>query len=230
MDNNKLDISLIVCSANDFNKLKIENEKLIIRLSELTKDKEILQNIILNKDKTIEELKNENRILSERINELENNVHILKIENIKLSEDIAILKNKNKKFDALVKLNECNSIVNKNFKKEYRKWFNLKRFDYVPNINELIYNQPDENDENEIFKFWEDFLKKYPKSDDINFRNIYYSISNDRANNGAHANVSRMTKDEFDRLIKIAYPDEYENDKELYDNYRDWLFTFPLLS
>lgn len=226
--NTQLDINLVVCLANELNALKLENERLNLKLAELTKDKEILQNIILNKDKTIEELKNENQKLNERINELENNMQMLKTQNIKLNDSITILNNKNIKFDALVKLNECNTIVNNNFKKEYRKYFKLKRTEHTPNISELINEPPNKYTETELFEFWNYFLEKYPKSDSVEFRKIYHNISNDRASNGAHINVNTLTKNEFDELIKIIYPIEYENNKELYDSYRDWLFMFPL--
>ena len=232
--NNNLDILIPFCPVSELNILKKENERLSSKISELlkdkellTKDKELLHNIILNRDKTIVELKEENEKLNNRVNELENAMILLKEENKKLNCDICLLKEKNIKFDALVKLNECNAIVNKNFKKEYRKWFSIKRTEYVPNINDIIDDPPNENDDKDLYDFWSNFLLKYPRSNDLTFRTIYYSISSDRANI-AHINVNKLTMDEFDELIKIAYPTEYTNNKKLYDDYRDWLFLFPL--
>ena len=49
----------------------------------------------------------------------------------------------------------------------------------------------------------------------------------DRNFNGAHVNVRKLDKTEFDRLIEIAYPEEYNMNKELYNEYRNWLFMFP---
>ena len=57
---------------------------------------------------------------------------------------------------------------------------------------------------------------------------IYHQIANDRADSGAHVNVRKLDKTEFDKLIELLYPEEYNANKELYKSYRDWLFTFPV--
>ena len=77
------------------------------------------------------------------------------------------------------------------------------------------------------YDFWLEFNNKYPRSNDSQFREIYRDIASDRADKGAHINVSRLTLAEYDELIKITYPDNYINNKELYDAYRDWVFMFP---
>jgi hypothetical protein len=97
----------------------------------------------------------------------------------------------------------------------------------VPNINDIIDDPPNEIDDKNLYDFWSNFLIKYPRSDDLSFRTIYYNINSDRANS-AHINVNKLSVDEFDELIKIAYPTEYTNNKQLYDDYRDWLFLFPM--
>lgn len=173
--NNNLDILIPFCPVSELNILKKENERLSSKISELlkdkellTKDKELLHNIILNRDKTIVELKEENEKLNNRVNELENAMILLKEENKKLNCDICLLKEKNIKFDALVKLNECNAIVNKNFKKEYRKWFSIKRTEYVPNINDIIDDPPNENDDKDLYDFWSNFVR-WPR---LSYKNI----------------------------------------------------------
>ena len=77
-ENNQLNFGITFCSTSELNTLKRENELLLFRISELTKDKDILQHVILNKDKTIDELKEENKKLNNRISELENNLFLLK--------------------------------------------------------------------------------------------------------------------------------------------------------
>ena len=47
---------------------------------------------------------------------------------------------------------------------------------------------------------------------------IYYEINNNRATS-VHINVNRLTKTEFDDLIKIVYSNEYENNKNRYFTY-----------
>ena len=47
---------------------------------------------------------------------------------------------------------------------------------------------------------------------------------------GNHINctINRLTKKEFDDLIELAYPNEYNLNKKTYEEYRDWLFMFPV--
>lgn len=136
---------------------------------------------------------------------------------------------KKEKFDALVKLHECNSLVNKTFKFEYKKRFKPKRNEYIPNIGEIINDSPNKDDDENYFNFWENFKSKYPGSDDARFRKIYFDINNDRANNGAHIDISHMKPNEFDNLIVLVYPEKYKNDPNLYKEYREWLFKFPVV-
>ena len=64
--------------------------------------------------------------------------------------------------------------------------------------------------------------------DNINFRTIYQKIANDRSDCGAHVNVNKLNKTDFDKLIEIVYPNEYNLNKKTYEEYRDWLFMFPV--
>lgn len=212
-----------LCDLINSNLLQIailtsENTDLKVRNKELENDKKRYDDIIdsnrkLIKDheENIKRLEKENGELRERIKYLE--------------EKIVYLEERNNKLDALVKLNECNILVNNTFKKEYMKEFNKNRYDYIPNIGDFIRDPPTLS-EGRIYEFWERFKKKYPRSDDKEFRSIYYRISESRAD-VAHPDITKMTRDDFDRLITIAFPEEYKINKKLFDDYRDWLFLFP---
>jgi len=117
--------------------------------------------------------------------------------------------------------------VNKEFKRLYRIKFNRTKYDNnIPNIGDFINDPPTEDDEDN-YKFWNEFNQKYPQSDNANFRLIYQKIVNDRADSGAHVNVRKLNKTDFDKLIELVYPEEYNTNRELYNEYRDWLFMFP---
>jgi len=177
--------------------------------------------------KDVKTLQEENKVLKERVIKLEIDNKELKEENKILKKEIKELKDDKQKFDALVKLHECNALVNKEFKKLYRIKFNKNKYDNnIPNIGDFINDPPTEDDEDN-YKFWNDFNTKYPQSDDVNFRLIYQKIANDRSDSGAHVNVRKLNKTDFDKLIELVYPEEYKLNKELYNEYRDWLFMFP---
>lgn len=177
-------------------------------------------NLINNKESRITHLEKENIILKERVIVLENN-------NDKLTKKINILEQNKLKFDALVKLHECNALVNKEFKKLYKIKFNKNKYDNnIPNIGDFINDPPTEDDEDN-YKFWNEFNVKYPHSDYVEFRVIYQKIADNRADFGAHVNIKKLNKSDFDKLIELVYPEEYNTNKELYNEYRDWLFMFP---
>ena len=69
-------------------------------------------------------------------------------------------------------------------------------------------------------------FKKYPNSDNQNFRQIYKKISNARIKHGAHYDINQISETEFDELMKIALPDIYANNKKLCDDYKTWLYLF----
>lgn len=153
----------------------------------------------------------------------------LRQENKELKQNIEKINRRNDIFDALVKLHECNVLVNKEFKRLYRIQFNLRKYDNnIPNIGDFIFSPPSKEDDEENYNFWIEFNNQYPNSNNEEFRKIYQQISNNREDAGAYINVSKLSKDEFDNLIKLVYPNEYESNKELYNNYRDWLFMFPV--
>lgn len=189
-------------------------DKLIFNLQKKVKEQDIR---ILNLEKDNKILKEDNEKKDIKINKLE--------------KEIKVLIDDKQQFDALVKLHECNALVNKEFKRLYRIKFNKKRYDNnVPNIGDFIMNPPDPNEPLEVddYNFWIEFNSKYPNSDNINFRTIYQKIANDRSDYGAHVNVNKLSKKEFDNLIETVYPIEYNLNKKIYEEYRDWLFMFPV--
>jgi hypothetical protein len=74
---------VLILKLDEYNKLIKEHSDLLLRNSELTNDKKILQTDILGKNITIDELKKENEELRNRIKELENDVLLLKQKNEK---------------------------------------------------------------------------------------------------------------------------------------------------
>ena len=217
-------------TEEEYQNLKKENLDLQTRFLSITHNERLLQETINNAKLLTDEndkLRNENKSLNDKVIELENENKILKNKINDLENKIINLENKNNKFEALVKIHECFSLVNKHFKLEYKKRFNPKRNEYVPNIGECIIDPPIENDDKEYYDFWIYFKTKYPHSDDLRFRKIYGRINNERADNGAHINISDMKQNEFDNLISIALPDIYNSDKNLCNDLRDWMFQFP---
>jgi hypothetical protein len=208
-------------------KLEADNKKLINKVNILEKD-----NIKLKEDNI--KLKEDNiKLKEDNIKLKEDNIK-LKADNINLTnkvtlleQDNQIMKNNKNKFDALVKLHECNALVNKEFKRLYKIKFNKKKGEYIPNIGDFIIEPPTEEDGDDYI-FWLDFNEKYPRSNDKNFRLIYQQINNDRTTEGAHINVSKLTENDFDKLIEFVYPLDYSVNKKLYNDYRNWLFMFPV--
>ena len=215
-------------AMNDIhNNLNVKTTHILVDFVELVINNDYSQPQINALKKDVKELKEENKTLKERIIKLEIDNKELKEENKILKREIKELKDDKQKFDALVKLHECNALVNKEFKKLYRIKFNKNKYDNnIPNIGDFINDPPTEDDEDN-YKFWKEFNNKYPQSDDANFRLIYQKIANDRADSGAHVNVRKLNKTDFDKLIELVYPEEYNTNKELYNEYRDWLFMFP---
>jgi DNA repair exonuclease SbcCD ATPase subunit len=239
--------AFLLINSKDLIKYQNEIKEKDLLINNLKKEKESLYEDIINKnnlinkhetrikelEQEIEKLEEQNKLLKEKIEELEiqikNNKKYSDDEIYKLKEEINLMKKEKNKFDALVKLHECNAIVNKTFKMEYKKRFNPKRGEIIPNIGEIINNPPSKDEDEEYYNFWEYFKKTYPGSDDIRFRKIYLDINNDRANNGAHVDVTYMEPCEVDQLIILAYPEKYKNDPNTYKDYREWLFKFPAI-
>jgi len=196
-------------------------DKLIISLQKKIKEQEIR---ILKLEKDNEILKKDNEILKKDNEILKKDNNLLKIDNKSLNTKIEILEKDKQRFDALVKLHDCNQLVNNTFKKEYKRYFNKGKFDYVPNIGDFINDPPEKEDD--TYDFWIKFINKYPDSDNLEFRNIYKVINEERTMYGAHYDISNMNENEFDSLMRVVF-DDYDTNKQLYENYRNWSFMFP---
>ena len=213
----------------------LETTHIIVDLIDLTINDDYKQKQITGLKKDVKELKEENKNLKNEVDELKKDNNILKEDNKqkdikinKLEKDIKVLIDDKQKFNALVKLHECNALVNNEFKKLYRIKFNKKKYDNnIPNIGDFILDPPTEEEEDD-YNFWIEFNNIYPNSDNIDFRKIYQQISIDRATSGAHTNVNKLNKKQFDELIELVYPNEYNTNKQIYEQYRDWLFMFPV--
>ena len=218
-DNNKH--KQINSLKKDVNILKQENKQLKedslkkdIRINVLEKEVTNLKEDVVNKDVRITNLEKDNKTLKE--------------DNKNLKKRINVLETNKNIFDALVKLHECNALVNKEFKRLYKKKFNLSKYDNnVPNIGDFIENPPIKEDGDD-YDFWIEFNELYPGSNNDEFRKIYKQIANNRADAGAHIYVNKLNETEFDKLIEIVYPKEYNENKKIYNEYRDWLFMFPV--
>jgi len=200
---------------SEYDIVKQERDELQSRIFNVTGNERTLLNLLKNKDEiisaknyTIGDLREKNSILEIKIKELEKNNKT---------------KNKNR-VDPYIKLQEYNANVNKVFRIEYRKYFNKKRGDYIPNIDDFI-NDPPTDQYDPEYAFWDDFLIMYPNSDNPDFRNIYRIINNKRTLNGEYYDISIMDTVEFDNLMKLVFND-YETNIQLYENYRNWLFLF----
>ena len=217
-------VAINLISKNPSN---INEYQILIEAAHSLIDSDYKDKLIFNLQKKIKE--QDSRILNieKETKDLKQDNVVLKNNNDKLTKKINKLEDDKQKFDALVKLHECNALVNKEFKKLYRIKFNKNKYDNnIPNIGDFINDPPTEDDEDN-YKFWKEFNNKYPQSDDANFRLIYQKIANDRADSGAHVNVRKLNKTDFDKLIELVYPEEYNTNKQLYNEYRDWLFMFP---
>lgn len=211
--NIQMSSNAILVNSLEYESLQRENLELKTKIFECDKHKLDLINIITQKDKTIEELKKENEILKKMLEEM--------------SKKLDYLINKNKIFEALSKLNDCDKLANDSFKREYKKYFNLKKYDNnVPNLGQFIDNPPDSASDKDDYDFWVFFCKKYPNSDNKEFRLIYKKLSSERIQQGAHYDIHNIDENEFDELLKIALPDIYNNNKKLCEDYKKWIYLF----
>lgn len=226
--------------------LKKENTDLSLIVTTHLDNERLLQETIKTNILTIEELKRENAMLKSELAELREHIkkqdeHIerqdiaieeLKKDNTELKKDNAELKKKNIKMkhkvkklvtqndvrEALSKLNDCDKLANDTFKREYRQYFKLKMREVVPNLGEFVCYPPESNNTEE-YDFWLYFCKKYPGSDNEEFRYIYRQINHDRVYYGAHFTINDIDKTTFDSLMETAFPDKYTNDKKTCDGY-----------
>ncbi|MGL5054047.1 MAG: hypothetical protein ACRC5W_10715 [Cetobacterium sp.] len=92
--------------------------------------------------------------------------------NYELNENLLKLENKINELikyqiisDTLVKINERDSFINNEFKYIYKQIFKPKKYEYIPNLWDLI-NYPENEYENEyekeFYNYWIDYFL-YPK-------------------------------------------------------------------
>jgi len=67
------------------------------------------------------------------------------------------------------KINAYNNKINDIFQNAYIKWFNQKRYEHIPDIEEFINRPPNKDDEEEYYNFWQEFRKE-------NYKYINYKI------------------------------------------------------
>jgi hypothetical protein len=157
---------------------------------------------------------------------LENEIFTLKNRVSILETQVAISNAIQNKQEAIEKLHECDALANNKFQQLYREEFKLDDYAYVPSIGNFIRTPPSNARSPQQYKFWQEFISKYPGSDNPQFNTIYRQINNNRAPQ-SHPDISEMTREEFIKAIKIVFPEEYKRDSQLYDEYKEWLFSFP---
>lgn len=169
----------------------------------------------------------------EIIDEYANVVDELQIQVVTLENRVSILETQaaisnmiQNRQEAIEKLHECDILANNEFQRLYRDEFKLNSYVYVPSIGNFIRTPPSSSRDPQEYKFWQQFITKYPGSDNPQFNTIYRQINNNRAPQ-SHPDISEMTREEFIKAIKIVFPEEYKRDSQLYDEYKEWLFSFP---
>ena len=119
-------------------------------------------------------LKKQIKELIEHNKELIGQTKELKNKNDETTQKLNQLIKKTNIFEALSKLNDCAALSNNTFKKKYREWFELGKYDNnIPNLGQFVDNPPDEDSYSEQYEFWKDFCTKYPNSDNKGFKMIY---------------------------------------------------------
>lgn len=213
--------------------LRRENEELKQKISQLEKHINAQDVIIEKQQSEIVELKEIVKSQQTEITELKSEITELKSEIIELKSEIVELKDNIAKKDdaekiknAIFVLHEFDSVTNKIFKSEYKKYFNLKKYDNnIPNLQDFILNPPVEFEDKDDYEFWCYFLRKYPNSDNVSFTNIYKTINKNRMQQNVHPDISNFTQDDYENNFKIAFPNLYKNTK-LFNQYKDWIFEF----
>jgi hypothetical protein len=136
----------------------------------------------------------------------------------------------NKKYEkqkAFEILSEYKYIFNEIFQKEYRHYFKCKQSDFAPSFCKLKDSPINQYSGKIYFNFWKYFMRCYPGTQNQDILNIFYDINiNEIKCNVFHGNLKKISRDEFDNLIKIIYHKEYQTNPTLYNNYTDWFFLF----
>jgi chromosome segregation ATPase len=212
---------------NKYDKLEIDHKELNNKYDKLEIDHKELNNKYNKLEIDHKELNNKYDKLEIDNKELNNKYSELEIKYDKLEIKYTDIVNENKIKSALSKLNDCDKLANDKFKEEYRNYFDLDDYDNnIPNLGQFVDKPPLETKNKKKYDFWKDFCKKYPNSDNKEFRKIYLRISKDRVEYGAHYKVHDIDENDFDELMKIALSDIYCKNKKLCDDYKTWLYKF----
>jgi len=186
---------------------------------------------LAEKDAQVQGLFDINSGLKNQITELNRRIEILETENKKIVEDckrrderISKLETIIDRREALLHLKECNSLADKAFQTEYRTVFNKDEWDpAVPHLGSFMNREPTDS-KDPRYKFWNDFIAKYPGTNDPFIKTIYHRINYER-NDGEHPSINGMSEKDFDRYMNDAFPSAYTQNQCI--KYRDWSFLFP---
>jgi DNA repair exonuclease SbcCD ATPase subunit len=200
-----------------------EKEK---QLQELIKSNTLNQETISKLNKEITDLTAENKKLTDRIIALENEREIDKKRIDNLENESKTNKIRNRNFEGLVTLCEISTKINQKFKDAYKNTFNPGRRDCIPDIGKYVENPPTQNDDD--YKFWEEFKKQFPGTTEPDFRSFYRNLNQRRAKAGAHTDISdpTITKEKFEIARKSLFPNETDDEKRILDHSR---FILPSL-
>lgn len=242
----------ILVPSEEWIRLNNENNSLKEQIKILQGNETRLLEQIHFQNQTIDELRKENEFLKQKILELENKVtqltddynvlreenkvlreenkvviednKVLKKSNLTLMQRIENMEQKEIRREAVFTLHEFDSISNKTLQSEYRKYFNItSKLQKVPNLRDFVLKTDILNDDDLVF--WNEFVSKHPNSDNKQFRDIYVKMNKFRMKYDAHPDVSEFTQEDFDKSFQLIFPNIYEN-KELYTNYKNWIFSF----
>lgn len=173
IEQQNINIPFQITYSMEYHELARENNNMKNEIARLINNEKILHDVITNKNKTIEDLRKENAELKNRLNLIEKQLKILSENNIQQIQKYDTLKNehdilKNEHdilknnfvqnaeekilIESLAKLNDCDKLANDSFKKEYRKYFNLGKWDKsVPNIGDFVNDPPNVIDGGDFF-------------------------------------------------------------------------------
>jgi hypothetical protein len=126
---------VIMIPPNEYQALLNDNERLRKEIQILTNNEQILHEVILDKDKTINELREENKKLREKLESLEKQIDVLSAQSIKQEKEYNELKTQhiilNKNHNALK--DDHNELKN-----QFTKMMNKQMFDkYIIAIQDL---------------------------------------------------------------------------------------------
>lgn len=147
--------NMIAVNATEYTILKNENIELKTKILEITKQKDDLMTLIIQKDKTIDELKKENAELKIKLEHLENEIKSVKEENIMIKQKHDDLKIEHDKLK--IEHNEL-KIEHNELKSNFNKMIHKQMFDkYIIAIQDLnkleqLESNLDQQTKNNLYK------------------------------------------------------------------------------